>query len=124
MPATYDVIAAHQTARSARWRRNYLRAARSYRMCHYYYNNGELGDVFYFHVQTYGESAYYYYLKCKSKLTDEVQRMLENEEESMDWKSLVKYDDKKILSEWNMPSPNRPTRIARWWKNFIKTFSI
>lgn len=34
MPATYDVIYTHEEAKAARRKRNYLKAARLYRMCH------------------------------------------------------------------------------------------
>ena len=123
MPATYDVIYTHKEAKAAKRKRNYLKAARLYRMCHYEYYNGELGDIFFLHVQIYGESAYRRYLYCKSKLTNEAQMMLEKEEDEMgDWRKLVRLDSDRIEMEKGSPSPNKPKDRKRWMKYFRKFF--
>lgn len=81
--------------------------------------NEEYGElpVYYPHLEFYGQDAMGQYEYCKSKLTDEAQRMLENEEEkhSSSWREFVRYDSDKIEEESNTPSPNRPKK-KRWWR--------
>lgn len=101
-------------------RKNYLKAARLFRMCHYYYTYGEL-PVYYWHLECYGLNAIDQYEYCKSKLTDDAQRMLE-EEENMHfdhWREFIKFNDKKIEEESYMPSPNRP-KEKWWWKRWFR----
>ena len=97
---------------------NYLCAARLFRMCHYYYEYGELPE-YYPQLESYGLDAMGQYEYCKSKLTDEAQRMLEKEEEghSGDWREFVRYDLEKIEEESNAPSPNRPKK-KHWWSRW------
>lgn len=100
-------------------RKNYLKAARLFRMCHYYYTYGEL-PVYYWHLECYGLNAPDQYEYCKSKLTDETQRMLE-EEENMHfdhWRDFILFNDKKIEEESGMPSPNRP-KEKWWWRRWF-----
>ena len=124
MPATYDVIYTHEEAKAARRKRNYLKAARLYRMCHNHYNYGELGDIFYSNVQGYGLSAYDSYLYCKSKLTNEAQIMLEKEEDEMgDWREFVRLDSDRIEMEKGSPFTNKPSLRKKWMKCFRKLFS-
>lgn len=122
MPATYDVIETYEKALEAEKQKNYLKAARLYRMCDQFYYNGELGDIFIQQVQDYGTTAYGCYLSCKSKLTKKYQYFLEEDEKIMkeDWIEKVKYDFDKIKAEENMPSPNR--EVKSWWErmNFFK----
>ena len=88
MPATYDVIETYEKALEAEKQKNYLKAARLYRMCDQIYHSGELGDIFIQQVQDYGTTAYGCYLSCKSKLTKEYQHILEEVEKIVfgDWK--------------------------------------
>ena len=122
MPVTYDVIETYEKALEAEKQKNYLKAARLYRMCDQFYYNGELGDIFIQQVQDYGTTAYGRYLSCKSKLTKKYQYFLEEDEKIMkeDWIEKVKYDFDKIKAEENMPSPNR--EVKPWWErmNFFK----
>ena len=99
-------------------KKNYLLAARLFRNCYYYYEYGEL-PVYYSHLEQYGLDSIDKYEYCKSKLTDEAQRMLEEEEENFhgDWREFIRYNIKKLLEEEDFPSPNRPKekgRLRRW----------
>lgn len=124
MPATYDVIYTHEEAKAAKRKRNYLKAARLYRMCHNHYNYGELGDIFYSNVLRYGLSAYDSYLYCKSKLTNEAQMMLEKEENEMgDWREFIGFDSDRIEMEKDSPYPNKPSFWKKWMKYLGKLFS-
>ena len=100
-------------------KKNYLCAARLFRMCHHYYEYGEL-PMYYPHLESYGIDAEWQYEVCKSKLTDDAQRMLENEEHELygNWREFVRYDGEKIREESNSPSPNRPKKKP-WWSRWI-----
>lgn len=74
-----SIDATYKEGRAVKKKKNYLRAARLFRMCHNYYLYGEL-PVYYRHLERYGLDAEWLYEDCKSKLTDEAQRMLEKEE--------------------------------------------
>lgn len=102
-------------------KKNYLKAARLFRMCHNYYVYGEL-PVYYWHLETYGLNAESQYEYCKSKLTDEAQRMLEEEDKLCfeHWRDYVRFDEMKIEEESGTPSPNRPKkkgRLRQWIEN-------
>ncbi len=99
-------------------KKNYLKAARLFLVCHYYYNYGEL-PVYYSHLERYGLNAMNQYEFCKSKLTDEAQRMLEKEEREFEgsWRDFVSFVYQRIKEEEGLPSPNRPVekgRVRRW----------
>lgn len=67
-----------------------------------------------------GIDAEYQYEICKSKLTDEAQRMLENEahEHFGNWRKFVLFDGEKISEESGSPSPNRPQKT--WWRRWVE----
>lgn len=92
-------------------KKNYLCAARLFRMCHHYYEYGEL-PVYYPLLKRYGLDAKRQYKDCKSKLTDETQHMLEKEEQEHhgNWREFVRHDSEKIREEAGSPSPNRPKK--------------
>lgn len=92
-------------------KKNYLCAARLFRMCHYYYEYGEL-PVYYPHLERYGIDAEWQYEDCKSKLTVEAQRMLEEEERTHfgDWREFMRFNSEKMDEEQGMPSPNKPRK--------------
>ncbi len=86
-------------------RKNYLRAARWFRMCQKYYEYGEL-PVYYKYLEEYGLDSFNQYEYCKSKLTEETQQMLDQEEKEHfgSWREFVKFDYMKIKEEYDMPS--------------------
>ena len=100
-------------------KKNYLRAARLFRMCHYYYTYGEL-PVYFWHLENYGINAESQYEYCKSKLTDEAQRMLEEEERQHfgNWREFIRFNSEKMDEEEGTPSPNRP--IEKWWRRWLR----
>ena len=104
----------------AKKKKNYLRAARLFRMCHYYYEYGEL-PVYFCQLERFGMDSQSQYEYCKSKLTDEAQRMLEAEEYGHhgSWRDFVRYDIMKMVEEEGFPSPNRPQEESRW-KRWLK----
>ena len=116
MPATYDVIETYDKALEAEKQKNYLKAARLYRMCDQIYHSGELGDIFIQQVQDYGTTAYGRYLSCKSKLTKKYQYFLGEEEKYWkgDWKEKVKYDSDRIKIEENIHAAEI---ICACWNN-------
>ena len=101
-------------------KKNYLRAARLFRMCHYYYTYGEL-PVYFSHLEKFGMNAMEQYEYCKSKLTDEAQQMLGTEmyKHEGSWRDFVRYDIMKMKEEENTPSPNRPEEDS-WWRRWMK----
>ena len=113
-----NIDGTYQEGMAEKKKKNYLCAARLFRMCHHYYEYGEL-PVYYPHLERYGLDAGWQYEDCKSKLTDEAQRMLEKEEDEHygNWREFVHYDYKKIEEESSSPSPNRP--IEKWWRRWI-----
>ena len=103
--------------------KNYLRAARWFRICYYYYEYGEL-PMYFMQLESYGLDAMDKFEYCKSKLTDEAQRMLEKEEREHygDWREFIRLNYKKMDEEENMPSPNRPKEVCwlvRWFKKLF-----
>ena len=110
----------------AKKEKNYLRAARYFRICSYYYELGEL-PVYDEQLDFYGKHAHSQYKFCKYRLTDEARRMLEKEEREHrgSWREFVYFNYQKIMEEANMPSPNRPVeknKRKRWklWRNFLR----
>lgn len=95
--------------------KNYLRAARWFRICFYYYDDGEL-PFYDIYLEYYGLDAIDQFEYCKSRLTDEAQGMLEMEEEEHqgDWEEFIQFNYKKMKEEANLSSPNRPYK--KWTK--------
>ena len=114
-----NIDGTYQEGMAEKKRKNYLCAARLFRMCHNYYEYGEL-PVYYQHLERYGIDAGWQYEDCKSKLTDEAQRMLEKEEQEHygNWREFVHYDYEKTVEESNYPSPNRPKKKP-WWRRWL-----
>lgn len=107
MQDIYGIIGCYDEGMEAKKEKNYLRAARCFRMCRYYYEYGELN--FYFsHVEKRAQKSYRLYDRCKSKLTKEAQYMLYIEEAEFHgyWRDFVKFDQHKINEEKDSPSPN------------------
>ena len=98
-----------------------MKAARLFRMCRYYYEQGEL-DTYYWHVERRAWKSYYWFDYCKAKLTKEAQQMLDKEESEFlgHWRDFVRFDQQKIDEEERFPSPNRPKK----WKNYLKIFGF
>ena len=113
-----NIDATYNEGRAEKKKKNYLRAARLFRMCHYYYVHGEL-PAYYWHLETYGLDSESQYEYCKSKLTDEAQQMLEEEESLLfgNWREFMKYNSKKMDEEEGIPSPNKP--IEKWWRRWL-----
>ena len=107
----------YKEGKAEKKKKNYLRAARLFRMCHYYYVNGEL-PIYFWHLESYGLASESQYECCKSKLTDEAQRMLEEEERRYlgHWREFVRFDTQKMDEEEGLPSPNRP--CEKWWRRW------
>ena len=104
----YGIIGCYDEGMEAKKEKNYLQAARCFRMCRYYYEYGELN--FYFsHVEKRAKESYRLYVRCKSKLTKEAQYMLYIEEAEFRgcWRDFVKFDQQKIMEEKDSPSPNK-----------------
>lgn len=111
------IDSSYKEGKEAMKKKNYLQAARLFRMCHYYYENGEL-PVYYMYLEQYGLDSTDKYEYCKSKLTDEAQRMLEEEEEHRgDWREFIRFNCMKMDEEVGIPSPNRPR--DKWWRRWI-----
>ena len=112
-----NIDATYQEGRAEKKKKNYLRAARLFRMCHNYYLYGEL-PVYYWHLETYGLDSESQYEYCKSKLTDEAQQMLEEEERQHfgNWREFMRFNSEKIDEEEGIPSPNRP--IEKWCRRW------
>ncbi len=112
-----NIDATYQEGRAEKKKKNYLRAARLFRMCHNYYLYGEL-PVYYWHLETYGLDSESQYEYCKSKFTDEAQQMLEEEERQHfgNWREFMRFNSEKIDEEEGIQSPNRP--IEKWWRRW------
>lgn len=110
MSAIGAVIENFEAAKKAESEQNYLRAARYYRLCALYYENGEL-PIYDSRVVDYGRSAPSHYESCRSKLTPKAQRMLYKEEteyiKGKDWIEFVCEDFERIMKEQDVPSPNQ-----------------
>ena len=121
MQDVYGIIYCYEDGMSAKKKKNYLQAARSFRMCRYYYEQGEL-NVYYRHVERKALNSYHWYDYCKSRLTDEAQNMLDKEEAEFrgHWRDFVRFDIEKIEAEAGLPSPNRPKKR----KNYLKIFKF
>ncbi len=109
MSSLDSVIEYYNKGIEAKTEKNFLRAARYFRMCYYHFQEGEL-PLFDEKVKQCGEDSTRQYYFCKSRLTDEAKRMLEKERKTMlngNWQKFVQFTYNKILEEWNTPSPNR-----------------
>lgn len=113
------VIETYEEGMEAKRQKNYLRAARLFRMCSYYYEEGELPE-FSEKVKRYGENSMWQFEKCNSMLTKKSQRMLKKEErmfKSKNWTEFVAFDAEKTRQEHNTPSPNKSQKS--WWKRWF-----
>ena len=120
MSSIIAVIETYEEGMEAKRQKNYLRAARLFRMCSYYYEEGEL-PVFFEKVKRYGEDAMSQFEKCNSMLTKKGQRMLKKEERNFKkkkWTEFVAFDAAKIQQEYNTPSPNKSQKS--WWKRWLQ----
>ncbi len=117
----YGILCCYDEGMAEKKKRNYLKAARLFRMCRYYYEQGEL-DTYYWHVERRAWKSYYCFNYCKAKLTKEAQQMLDKEESEFlgHWRDFVRFDQQKIDEEEGFPSPNRPKK----WKNYLKIFGL
>ena len=108
MQDVYGIIGCYEEGMEAKKKKNYLEAARCFRMCYYYYEYGEL-NVYYRHVERRAQKSYYWFDYCKSKLTEDAQKMLELEESAFrgNWRDFVRFQQQKIDKEKGVPSPNR-----------------
>lgn len=90
---------------------NYLCAARYFRICYLFYEEDEL-PYWYEEKDCHGGDAIFMFWKCRSKLTDEAQGMLQDEWKKYggNWNDMVDYDCEMIGKEYNQPSPNRPKK--------------
>jgi len=79
MSAIGAVIENFEEAQKCETELNYLRAARFYRLCALYYENGEL-PVYNSQVEEYGSSALSRYEYCKEKLVNKTRKQLDAEE--------------------------------------------
>ena len=88
-------------------------------MCRYYYEMGEL-DTYYWNVERRAQKSYYWFDYCKSKLTEEAQKLLELEESAFrgNWRDFVRFQQQKIDKGKGVPSPNRPEKR----KNYLTIF--
>ena len=96
-------------------KKNYLLAARLFLNCYYYYEYGEL-PVYDWRLEKYGQDAINQYEYCKSKLTDEAQRILEYQEETFhgDWRDFIRFNIQMMQEEADSPSPNRQKDKRKW----------
>ena len=76
------IIETYEDGMEAKRQKNYLRAARLFRMCSCYYEEGELPE-FFEKVKRYGEDAMSQFEECNSMLTKKAQRMLKKEERNL-----------------------------------------
>lgn len=110
MSAIGAVIENFEEAKKAESEHSFLRAARYYRRCALYYENGEL-PIYDSRVVEYGRSAPSHYESCKAKLTRKAQRMLYREEseyiKGKDWIEFVCDDFDRIMKEQDTTSPNQ-----------------
>ena len=126
MGDAYGILGSYEEGKTARKKKNYLQAARCFRMCRYYYEQSEL-PVYYIQVEFYAMRSYHWFDYCKSKLTEEAQEMLEKEESEFhgNWRDFVRFDQQKIDEETGTPSPNKPTKRKIFMKkmlSYIKRF--
>ena len=114
MSAIGPVVDNYEAAVKAEEESNFLLAARLYRMCALFYENGEL-PFFMSQVKEYGEDAPAAYFRCRRKLTEEAQRMLGREHRKYssggylisNWREYVEENWQHIVDEQNRPSPNK-----------------
>lgn len=115
MSAIGPIIDNYEAAKQAEKEKNYLLAARYYRICSLFYENGEL-PMYDSQVEEYGTNSYSSYLSCRAKLLDEAQQMLTSEmkdfykrkrDGSIDWRKFIDEEYDRIMSEHGKPSPNR-----------------
>ncbi len=121
MSALGGIIFNYEEGEEAMKEKNFLKAARLFRMCHLYYEQGEL-SYYDLTADKYGNDSICRYEYCKSRLTDEARKMLETEENEYygHWRDFVKYDQQKIEEESGKPSPNKPIKygfIGEWIYN-------
>ncbi len=119
MQDAYGILGCYDEGMCAKKKKNYLQAARCFRMCCYYYEHGEL-NTYYSHIERRALKSYYLFDYCKAKLSEEAQKMLDREESEFrgDWRDFVRFDREKIEAEAGLPSPNRP----KMKKNYLKIF--
>lgn len=65
MQDVYVIIYCYEDGMSAKKKKSYLQAARNFRMCRYYYEQGELND-YYCNVERKALNSYHWYDNCKS----------------------------------------------------------
>lgn len=115
MSAIGPIIDNYEAAKQAEAEKNYLLAARYYRICSLFYENGEL-PMYDSLVEKYGTNSYSRYLSCRAKLLDDVQQMLTSEMKdfyrrkcngSIDWKTFIDEEYNRIMSEHGKQSSNR-----------------
>ncbi|MBO4820132.1 MAG: hypothetical protein J5548_01520 [Prevotella sp.] len=113
-----NIDISYKEGRAEKKKKNYLRAARLFKMCHCFYLYGELPE-YYWHLESYGLDSESQYEYCKSKLTDEAQQMLEEEERQHfgNWRDFVRFNSEKMDEEEGIPSPNRSRE--KWWRRWM-----
>ena len=108
-----SVIDSYESAQKAENEGNFLKAARYYRLCCLFYENGEL-PIFVSQVQDYGESSYEDYIRCREKLDVKSQCMLDNEERRYvkgdsywiaSWREFVEEEYQRIMKEAGIELP-------------------
>lgn len=135
MSESYEVIETYKAATKARRKRKYLLAARLYRLCAVYYENGELGE-YNPDIQDYGMSASFEYEWCKNRLSKQKQEMLDNEalEYAPDatntdllyrwgmsnWYDFTKEEWEKIDPELTALEKASKCRLWEWLKGLFK----
>ena len=119
MQDAYGILGCYEEGMEAKKKKNYLEAARCFRMCRYYYEMGEL-DTYYWNVERRAQKSYYWFDYCKSKLTEDAQKLLELEESAFrgNWRDFVRFQQQKIDKGKGVPSPNRPEKR----KNYLTIF--
>ena len=105
MTEVSHIIETFEFAKKAKKKKKYLLAARLYRLCTIYYENGELGP-YDPDVKKFGTSASDKYEKCISKLSHSEQEMLDAEEAKYfpengsyfiwEWRNFVKEERERI----------------------------
>jgi hypothetical protein len=120
MQDVYGILGCYDEGMCAKKKKNYLQAARCFRMCRYYYEQGEL-NVYYRHIERKALNSYHWFDYCKSRLTNEAQNMLDKEEAEFRgyWRDFIRFDCQKIDEEKDLPSPNRTKKRKNYLKNFI-----
>lgn len=100
------VIDSYNDALAAEQAKNYLTAARHYRLCILFYENGEL-PCFVQEVKEDAGIAYSGYARCRSKLCTEIQDMLDTEKSKYvsssyfvwNWQDFVNEEYQRIEAE-------------------------